>query len=615
VNPIRRAALRAFLPILAIPAALWSQVPHPASTCDSTPVWSVCELVWELGPAAAEAHPDPYSTVDLRAEFRSPNMRTYTMPAFWDGGRRMVLRFAPTEAGRWEYRLSSNIAAWNGIAGSFSATDSDAPGFVRVANLHHWATTAANRPHLWMGTRELRFAWLDDADFTALVDARAAQKFNHLRGLVLGEGAQLGFMGPGTPDLAHFRRLDQCVAYINSKGITADLVLAPGPAGLLRILPNENARRLFLRFLIGRYAARNITWQGLEEFESSPGARALLGEIGGLLKQLDPYQHPRSTGARITSAPMIDDGWMDYIAYGTADAAVGSIEHQLYQAPGIGLDSTGEAGPRPANGDTNATPPTNNADATDLRHRLWSTTMNGQYPTYASTNASSPGVNAMTVWFTLMATTRHWDLEPYFDLDGGRALALPGVDYIVYVDKPGPIELTVEHHGYDVYWIDPADGTIAEHRKWGGQHFTGEPPDRYHDWVLRLQREGKIESMNRSYKFESADVPVQEIVINPAKVPYEIAQPSGALAPGRATHFAVKVTHATRASSAMLWMWTAEVAADHEGYRVLGTSPAADFTLPASLGANYPAIALVRLYAINAYGTVYMMAKGYDLHP
>jgi len=580
----------------------------------------------ELSPAAAAAHPDPYSSVDLRAEFRSPNMRTSAMPAFWDGGRRMVLRFSPTEEGRWEYRLTSNIAQWDGFKGSFTAAASDAPGFLAVANLHHWATIAANRPHLWMGASEMRYSWLDDADFRAVVDARTTQKFNHLRGLVLGEGADLGFLAPGSPDLAHFQRLDQCIAYINSKGMIADLVLAPSPRALLRLLPDPAARRRFLRFLVGRYAARNVTWQGLDEFESQAGARALLQEIGGLLKELDPYQHPRSTGARVTSAPLLDDGWMNFASYGTADAAVGAIEHQLYQVPGVALafarEDTSEAGPRPANsrqGESAGKSEPNGVDPAEFRHRLWTAAMSGQYPVYASTGAgarfaNSPGAKAMTVWFNLMATTRHWDLEPYFDLDGGRALALPGVDYIVYIDKPGPVELTVDHHGYDVYWMDPADGTVAAHRKWSGQHFTGEPPDRYHDWVLRLERETTIESMNRSYKFESREVPVQEIVIDPVKVPYEIEQPAGALAAGRPAHFSAKLKRATRASRAMLWMWTAEVTADHEGYRVIGTAPQADLTLPASLATNYPAIALLRLYAINGYGTVYMMAKGYDIN-
>jgi hypothetical protein len=621
VNSIRRAApfagaLRALLPFLVVAWALSAQTAsQPPSTCDNTPAWSPCELVFDLSKAAAAAHPDPYASVELRAEFRSPNMRTYALPAFWDGGGRMVLRFSPTEAGRWEYRLTSNIAEWDGLTGAFTANASDAPGFLHVANLHHWAT-ADNRPHLWMGASEMRFAWLDDADFRAVVDARAAQKFNHLRGLVLGEGAALGFRSPGSPDLAHFQRLDQRIAYINSKGLIADLVLAPSPAALIRLLPDPAALRRFIRFLVGRYAARNVTWQGLQEFESQSGTRALLNNAGALIKEFDPYQHPRSTGARVTSAPLLDDGWMDFAAYGTADAAVGAIEHQLYQVPGVALDFAREdsgAGPRPANG-----PASGEVDSAEFRHRLWTVTMNGQYPTYANTGAGahftdSPGARAMTIWFNLMAGTRHWDLEPYFDLDGGRALALPGVDYIVYVDKPGPVELTVEHHGYEVYWLDPADGSITGRRKWSGQHFTGEPPDRFHDWVLRVVRDATIESMNRSYKFESRDVPEQEIVIDPAKIPYEIEQPTGALNAGRAAHFSVKLKRTSRASRAMLWMWTAEVTADHEGYRVLGTGPQGDFTLPAKLAIDYPAIALLRLYAINGYGTVYMAAKGYDL--
>jgi hypothetical protein len=618
VNFNRRAAplsgaLRAVPLLFALSGALSLEAaPQPASSCDNTPAWSPCELVFELSAKAAAAHPDPYASVELRAEFRSPRMRTYALPAFWDGGGRMVLRFAPTEPGRWEYLLTSNIAEWDGLTGRFIANASDAPGFLRVANLHHWATIAANQPHLWMGASEMRFAWLDDAGFRAVVDARAAQKFNHLRGLVLSEGASLGFRAPGSPDLAHFQRLDQRIAYINSKGLVADLVLAPGPAALLRLSPDPASMRRFIRFLVGRYAARNVTWQGLEEFESQSGARALLAETGALIKQFDPYQHPRTSGARVTSAPLLDDGWMDFAAYGTADAAVGAIEHQLYQVPGVALEfgreDTGGAGPRPANG---------GVDAAEFRHRLWTVTMNGQYPTYANAGAgsvNSAGAKAMTVWFNLMAGTRHWDLEPYFDVDGGRALALPGVDYIVYIDKPGPVELTVEHHGYDVYWLDPADGSITARRKWSGQHFTGEPPDRSHDWVLRVVREATVESMNRSYKFESLDAPVQEIVIDPEKVPYEIEQPTDALARGRAAHVSVKLKRTSRATRAMLWMWTAEVTADHEGYRVLGTAPQGDFTLPAGLAVNYPATALLRLYAINGYGTVYMVAKGYDLN-
>jgi len=43
-----------------------------------------------------------------------------------------------------------------------------------------------------------------------------------------------------------------------------------------------------------------------------------------------------------------------------------------------------------------------------------------------------------------MSRTRFWELEPYFDIDGGRALYLAGVEYIVYLEKGGPVEVVTE---------------------------------------------------------------------------------------------------------------------------------------------------------------------------
>jgi hypothetical protein len=35
--------------------------------------------------------------------------------------------------------------------------------------------------------------------------------------------------------------------------------------------------------------------------------------------------------------------------------------------------------------------------------------------------ADAANAKAMSVWFDVLSGTRHWELEPYFDLDGGRA--------------------------------------------------------------------------------------------------------------------------------------------------------------------------------------------------
>ena len=52
--------------------------------CPSAPLYETCEIEIEISEAAAETHPNPYMTVELRAEFRSPKGgRTRVMPAFW----------------------------------------------------------------------------------------------------------------------------------------------------------------------------------------------------------------------------------------------------------------------------------------------------------------------------------------------------------------------------------------------------------------------------------------------------------------------------------------------------------------------------------------------------
>src|SRR5260370_40209431 len=128
---VRCAQLSLF--VLTIP--LWPDTP-----CDGIAAYSPCELTFEIPSAELTTHSNPYQTVEFQAEFRSPRFHTYLMPGFWDGGRKLVIRFTPTEPGQWTYRLTSNLASIAGQQGTFNAAQSDAPGFVDTANVHHWAT-------------------------------------------------------------------------------------------------------------------------------------------------------------------------------------------------------------------------------------------------------------------------------------------------------------------------------------------------------------------------------------------------------------------------------------------------------------------------------------------
>jgi hypothetical protein len=594
--------------------------------CQPTPTYSPCDVVFELTSQEAASHPNPYLSVELEVEFRSPKHRTLLMPGFWDGGRRFVVRFAPTEAGRWDFRVSSNITRFEGKEASMTATPSESPGFLKAANVHHWAYTEEMKPHLWMGDTLYTFPFLERPVFDKVVDARAAQKFNHVRGVILSrpDAKPEAFSNPDEPNPAFFRELDQRIAYMNGKGIIADLVFAWDKNQLNSVFPNWKQRERYVRYLVARYAPMNITWQGVQEFEEYENGRQLLKEIGTLLKKMDPYRHPRSTHTLATSAPLMGDGWMDYVTYQSSDDQLGSIEHQLYPVPFVNsefaYEDSGAGKTHPHHVDTDA-----------FRRRLWNSSMDGQYPTFGNTGtyggvkspvdpkfADSPGARQMTAWYDFFSGTRHWELEPYFDVDGGRAVALEGVEYIVYIEKPGPVEIVVEKHGYDVAWFNPITGErIREKKGFKGERFTGEPPDKTHDWVLHISREGRKEGMLRSWKFDSREenpITLQEVEQTAAKTPFEIADPAAnVFSMASPPKYALKITRETRATRSMMFLWTGEVATDGQGFRILGTGQHGSMKLPHDLARNYPAVMNLRLYGMNALGKVYALDRIYKL--
>jgi len=589
------------------------------STCPPTPTYSPCDLVFEMTPQEAAQHPNPYLSVNLHAEFRTPRHRTYAMPGFWDGGRRFVIRIAPTDPGDWDFRVTSNLVSLNGKTGKINATDSGHPGFLRPDNTFHWSTTEIRQPHLWMGDTCYRFAWIGRELFDQLIEARSKQKFNHLRGLVMSsdERFRKAFVSADEPNMEHFQELDRRILAMNKKGIFADLVLAAAEDHFVKVFPTWQQRERYIRFLIGRYSSMMITWQGVQEFEEYTDGRAVLKETGLLLKKLDPYQHPRTTHTTATSAPLLADGWMTHVLYQNSSTALGAIERQILTAPLVNAEfayedsGAGKSHPHHMDSDT-------------FRKTLWNMTMNGMYPTFGNTGTyggrkfevdpkylDSPGAKAMTAWNDFFSRTRFWELEPFFEVDGGRALALAGVEYIVYVEKPGPVEVVTERKSYEVYWFRPSTGEIIKEKKdYKGERFSASPPDSSSDWVLHLSRDGRKEGMLRSWKFESRPLFQQDVERNPQKIPFTIEAPTAdELTAAAPIPFKAKLTRETRASRSMLFVWTAEATADGQGYRILATTPEGEFRIPVRLAKSYPAVVNLRLYAINANGKVYALDR------
>ena len=558
--------------------------------------FSPCELSYEWHESEVPSGLSAYKDDLLNVEFRSPHANTYSIHAFWDGGHTLRVRFTPLQAGTWAYRASSSIKRLDSQEGTFNAAENSFPGFVSVANVRHWWTTN-KQPHLWLSASAPLLA-MDQSAFDTWADARKHDGFTHIRGTLLtAKAAQKPFAADMQPNFAYFAALDSRVIDVDSRGLTADLLLADDSFLATGVLDKWEQREPLVRYLVARYGSFNVAWQGIEHFEDLPGSRALLKDLGSFLMKYDAYRHPRSTDAHMSATPLLLDGWMDYLVEASPRPELGAVDHQFTEKPTVHV--------------------VNAADPEGFRHELWNSTTNGEYPcvSYEATQ-NEANLKAIRVWHTVMADTRHWELEPYFDVDNARALGLDEVEYLAYTTTPGIVEITLPKHKYSPVWVNPATGDEQPLKDYRGEVFSRQTPDATHDWVLQVPREGHKEMMLRSYRFDSQDPPVQEVELNAAKIPFEIVQPSGVtLDTTKPIPFQIKITRSNRASRTMEFVWYGEVGAEGEGSRVLALGPKGEFTFPKQLIKKTPATLSLRLEAINANGKAYEIDKVFQLLP
>lgn len=555
-----------------------------------------CEIAFEWKQGELPAGTSAYTSDVLRVEFRSPQHTTYLMRGFWDGGRTIRVRFSPTEAGIWTYRVTSTISRYDNQEATFTAGGSASPGFVSVANVRHWWTTN-KQPHLWLGVG-VPLHNIDESSLETWLDARKHDGYTHIRGTLLTlNGSVKPLDAKSEPNLPFFTDLDGKLLSADEKGFTLDLVLADNSIVKAGLLTDFAAREPLIRYLMARYSGLNVTWQAIDEFEDVPNSRPLLKGIAESIKSNDTFHHPLSTGARETSSPLLPDGWMNYLVEASTHPELGAVEHQFTANPEIHL--------------IQSTAPD------DFRHELWNCTTNGEYPSVPyEALQNGANVKAVQVWMHVMADTRHWELEPYFDVDGARAVGLTEVEYLAYAQTPAIVEVTLPKHKYNPVWVNPISGEEIPLKNYRGEVFSQQTPDTAHDWVLQVPREGHKEMMLRSYRFESEDPPVQEPELDAAKTPYQVADPSGdVLNSAIPTLYAVKLIKKNRATRSMQYVWWGEIVASGEGARVLAIGPSGTLTIPKILLKQPSATLNMRVLAINANGKAYEVDQVFQMQP
>ena len=131
---------------------------------------------------------------------------------------------------------------------------------------------------------------------------------------------------------------------------------------------------------------------------------------------------------------------------------------------------------------------------------------------------------------------------------------------------------------------------------------------------LHLSRDGRKKELLNRWHFETRQVLLQEVELNPKNLPYEIVEPANStLQVGETIPFVAKLTRETRATGSMLYLWTGEVTAGGQGFRVLGTGAEGTFQIPKGMVERFPAVLNLRLLGMNALGKVYSVNRVYKL--
>jgi len=289
-------------------AAAW---PLQANAQNDVPQWSVHEIPL----TAVGNHRNPYTDVTVTAAFNGPGGTVKTVKGFWDGGQMFKVRFTPDQVGAWTYSIVARPADAGLIAsGTITAT---AP----VAGNHGFLRVDAANPYTFVwddGARHFMFGqtYYDvmlnvaaGGGWKKAVDNSAAHGMNKIRlhvyplqtyraGLedttypqVIPYGGTNSSPNRDQLNISFWRKLDEYVKYLESKGVGADLILfnAYVKFGANQWgTPAQDER--FLRYALARYGAfHNVIWCVANEWAASRKPQTYIDTLGSIVRNEDPW--------------------------------------------------------------------------------------------------------------------------------------------------------------------------------------------------------------------------------------------------------------------------------------------------------------------------------------
>lgn len=289
-----------------------------------TAQWEVFEQSFQTQKAYANA----FTAIEVDVVFQRGDQQ-WTVPAFWSGGGKWTVRFAPPAPGDYRYRVQCTDQTnrdLNGSAQTLHVTPNRGSnplrrhGFPRVGADQHHFEHADGTPFFWLGDTwwkglAKRLTW---DGFRELAADRKAKGFTVVQ-IVCGSYPDEGAFEPrwenegGKPyetrdysqvNLAYFDYADRRIRHLVDTGLVPAIVggWARSDCDGMKVTGVAGLKRHW-RNLVARYGAYPTFWIVAGEADdetitrSTASARAKWGEgpwgeVAKYLRSIDPYHHP-----------------------------------------------------------------------------------------------------------------------------------------------------------------------------------------------------------------------------------------------------------------------------------------------------------------------------------
>jgi hypothetical protein len=295
---------------------------------------------------AADSYANPYTEVDVRADFADADGTTLRRPAFYDGDGTWRVRFAAPAAGTWNWRTDANVddPGLRGVSGQIDVVDAptnhrfERHGFWRMSPGRRSLVHADGTPALLVADTAWALPWrAGEADVAHYAEDRQRKGFN--AALLMSVQPDMNARGPrergadegfdvGFEDLTDGRLTVLNVAYFQFLDRLLDVLIAHEIVPVLQpvfqgfgwkgldvagtVVPPEDYAR-YCRYLVARYGAGPLVYLvGADGWGTEPQIDASGREISAWDCYGQPtgiHYNPAATNREHQDAEWLDFQW------------------------------------------------------------------------------------------------------------------------------------------------------------------------------------------------------------------------------------------------------------------------------------------------------------------